>query len=47
MLAISMGQLVNGLSPFFLPLEAEFGWSKGDIGSLGLWLSYNKGDHSL
>ncbi len=31
MLAISMGVLVNGLSPFFVPLEAEFGWSRGEI----------------
>ncbi|MGB3278165.1 MAG: MFS transporter [Pseudorhodobacter sp.] len=31
MLAISMGLLVNGLSPFFVPLEAEFGWSRGEI----------------
>lgn len=31
MLAIVMGQLVNGLSAFFAPLEAEFGWSRGDI----------------
>ena len=30
-LAIVMGQLVNGLSSFFTPLEAEFGWSRGDI----------------
>ncbi|MCB2137445.1 MAG: MFS transporter [Rhodobacteraceae bacterium] len=31
MLAIVMGQLVNGLSAFFSPLEAEFGWKRGDI----------------
>ena len=31
MLAIVMGQLVNGLSVFFIPLEAEFGWSRGSI----------------
>ena len=31
MLALSMGQLVNGLSVFFLPLEREFGWARGDI----------------
>ncbi|WP_425053609.1 MFS transporter [Psychromarinibacter sp. S121] len=31
MLAISMGQLVNGLSAFFLPLEAQFGWARGEI----------------
>lgn len=31
-LAVSMGTLVNGLSVFFLPLELEFGWARGDIG---------------
>ncbi|MCV2868458.1 MFS transporter [Defluviimonas sp. WL0002] len=31
MLAIAMGQLVNGLSAFFSPLEQEFGWGRGDI----------------
>lgn len=31
MLAIVMGQLVNGLSAFFAPLEVEFGWKRGDI----------------
>jgi MFS family permease len=31
MLAIAMGQLVNGLSAFFAPLEAEYGWSRGEI----------------
>lgn len=31
MLAIAMGQLVNGLSVFFIPLEQEFGWSRGSI----------------
>jgi len=30
-LAIAMGQLVNGISVFFLPLEAEFGWPRGGI----------------
>lgn len=30
-LAIVMGQLVNGLSAFFSPLEVEFGWTRGDI----------------
>ena len=30
-LAVIMGQLVNGLSAFFSPLEAEFGWSRADI----------------
>ena len=31
MLAIAMGQLVNGLSVFFIPLEQEFGWSRESI----------------
>jgi MFS family permease len=31
MLAIAMGQLVNGISAFFTPLEAEYGWSRGAI----------------
>lgn len=31
MLAISMGQLVNGLSAFFLPLEAAFGATRAEI----------------
>ncbi|MGC9369660.1 MAG: MFS transporter [Paracoccaceae bacterium] len=31
MLAIAMGQLVNGFSPFFAPLEETFGWSRGEI----------------
>ena len=38
-LAMVMGQLVNGLSVYFVPLEAEFGWTRGDIAlinSLGL-----------
>ena len=26
-----MGQLVNGLFVYFVPLEAEFGWARGDI----------------
>ncbi|MGG5888646.1 MFS transporter [Falsiroseomonas sp. HC035] len=30
-LAIAMGQLVNGLSVFFVPLEAEFHWPRGGI----------------
>ncbi|MBE9637485.1 MFS transporter [Salipiger mangrovisoli] len=30
-LAVSMGQLVNGLSAFFTPLEDSQGWSRGDI----------------
>jgi MFS family permease len=39
MLAIAMGQLVNGLSVFFIPLEQEFGWPRGSvalINSIGL-----------
>ncbi|MBR26909.1 MAG: MFS transporter [Rhodobacteraceae bacterium] len=32
MLAMAMGLLVNGLSVFFLPLELEYGWARGDIG---------------
>lgn len=31
MLALAMGQLVNGLSVFFIPLELEFGWPRGAI----------------
>ena len=31
MLAVAMGQLVNGLSAFFEPLEAELGWSRSEI----------------
>lgn len=37
--ALVMGQLVNGLSVYFVPLETEFGWTRGDIAlinSLGL-----------
>ncbi len=30
-LAVVMGQLVNGVSVYFVPLEAEFGWSRADI----------------
>jgi MFS family permease len=30
-LALAMGQLVNGLSVFVVPLELEFGWRRGDI----------------
>lgn len=30
-LAVVMGQLVNGLSSFFTPLEQQFGWARGDI----------------
>lgn len=30
-LAVVMGQLVNGLSSFFNPLEQAFGWARGDI----------------
>jgi MFS family permease len=38
-LALVMGQLVNGLSVYFVPLETAFGWARGDIAlinSLGL-----------
>ena len=38
-LALVMGQLVNGLSVYFVPLETEFGWARADIAlvnSLGL-----------
>jgi MFS family permease len=31
MLAVAMGQLVNGLSVFFIPLEQEFGWPRGAV----------------
>lgn len=31
MLGVAMGQLVNGLSAFFIPLELEFGWQRGAI----------------
>jgi len=30
-LAMSMGLLINGLTVFFVPLEKEFGWQRGDI----------------
>ncbi|MGG5820967.1 MFS transporter [Falsiroseomonas sp. HW251] len=30
-LAVAMGQLVNGLSVFFIPLEQEFGWARGSV----------------
>ena len=30
-LAITMGQLVNGLSVYFVPIEASEGWGRGDI----------------
>lgn len=30
-LALVMGQLVNGLSVYLVPLENEFGWNRGDI----------------
>ena len=38
-IALVMGQLVNGLSVYFVPLETEFGWARADIAminSLGL-----------
>ncbi len=31
LMAVAMGQLVNGLSVFFIPLEQEFGWTRGSI----------------
>lgn len=31
MLGIGVGQFVNGLSPFFAPLETAYGWSRGEI----------------
>jgi MFS family permease len=31
LLAIAMGQLVNGLSVFFVPLERDFGWPRGAV----------------
>ena len=31
MLAVAMGQLVNGLSVFFIPLEEEFLWARGSV----------------
>lgn len=43
-LAVTMGQLVNGLSVYFIPIEASQGWGRGDIalintsGLLGLAL---------
>jgi MFS family permease len=30
-LAVTMGQIVNGLSVYIVPLETEQGWSRGDI----------------
>lgn len=29
--AITMGQIVNGLSVYFVPLETSLGWNRGDI----------------
>ncbi|SDG05026.1 MFS transporter [Sulfitobacter delicatus] len=29
-LAISMGAIVNGMSAFIVPMQAQFGWSRGD-----------------
>ena len=29
-LAISMGAIVNGMSAFVVPMQAQFGWSRGD-----------------
>ncbi len=31
MLAIAMGQIVNGLSVFFIPLESAFGWPRAEV----------------
>jgi MFS family permease len=31
MLAVAMGQLVNGLSVYFIPLEQAFGWPRADV----------------
>ena len=31
MLAMAMGVMVNGMSVFFIPLNLEFGWSRGSI----------------
>jgi MFS family permease len=30
-LAVAMGQLINGLSVFAIPLEQEFGWARGPV----------------
>ncbi|WP_205470735.1 MFS transporter [Breoghania sp. L-A4] len=30
-LAVTMGQLVNGLSVYFVPIGASEGWNRGDI----------------
>ncbi|MGR3292335.1 MAG: MFS transporter [Paracoccaceae bacterium] len=30
-LAVTMGQLINGLSVYFVPLEQAFGWGRADI----------------
>ncbi len=38
-LAVTMGQIVNGISVYFIPLETEQGWSRGEvalINTLGL-----------
>jgi MFS family permease len=34
MLALVMGMLVNGLTAFFIPIEAAEGWSRGDIAAI-------------
>lgn len=34
MLALVMGMLVNGLTAFFIPIEASEGWSRGDIAAI-------------
>ncbi len=33
-LGIAFGQIVNGLSVFFTPLESEFGWARADIAAI-------------
>lgn len=30
-LAVSMGMMVNGISVFFIPLNEEFGWKRGEV----------------
>jgi sugar phosphate permease len=30
-LVVAMGIMVNGISVFFIPLQHEFGWSRGSI----------------
>lgn len=35
-LAVTMGQLVNGLSVYFIPLERAFGWPRADVALINL-----------